>query len=39
MICEDQKLDIDDVTLERVVEASGHDIRQVINILQMWKNT
>ena len=39
MICEDQKLDIDDVTLERVVEVSGHDIRQVINILQMWKNT
>jgi replication factor C subunit 1 len=39
MICQDQKLQIDDLTLERVIEASGNDIRQVINILQMWKNT
>ena len=27
------------MTLEHLVEASGNDIRQVINILQMWKNT
>jgi replication factor C subunit 1 len=39
MVCEDQKLDVDETTLERVIEASGHDIRQIINILQMWKNT
>ena len=39
MICQDQKLEIEDETLNRVVEASGNDIRQVVNILQMWKNT
>lgn len=39
LICEDQKLQVDQVTLEHLVEASGNDIRQVINILQMWKNT
>ncbi len=39
LICEDQKLQIDDTTLDHVVEASGNDIRQIINILQMWKNT
>lgn len=25
--------------MERVVEAAGQDIRQVINVLQMWKNS
>jgi hypothetical protein len=29
---------IDRGTLEKVIESSGNDIRQIINILQMWKN-
>lgn len=24
--------------VEEVIESSGNDIRQIINILQMWKN-
>lgn len=32
-------MDIDPVVIDRIVEASGNDIRQVINIVQMWKNT
>lgn len=27
---------LDPVQAERLVESSGNDIRQVINILQMW---
>jgi DNA polymerase III delta prime subunit len=30
---------VDPEIIDRVVESSGNDIRQVINILQMWKNT
>lgn len=33
---EDMKMDRD--TLSKIVESSGNDIRQIINILQMWKN-
>lgn len=26
-------------SLEKLIESSGNDIRQIINILQMWKNS
>jgi DNA polymerase III delta prime subunit len=37
-ICKNEKLKIGDQQLERIIEASGQDIRQIINMLQMWKN-
>ncbi len=38
LICKEQNLKVDRETLDRVIESSGNDIRQIINILQMWKN-
>ena len=37
-ICKDQGLQVDRKIVEQVIESSGNDIRQVINIVQMWKN-
>ena len=39
LICADQGLKVDAETLTRVVESAGHDIRQVVNLLQMWKGS
>jgi replication factor C subunit 1 len=33
LICEDKKLKVDQVTLDQIIESSGNDIRQIINIL------
>lgn len=38
MICGHQGLQVDKATIDQVVESSGNDIRQIINILQMWNN-
>ena len=38
LICEDQHLGIEQSTIDKVIESSGQDIRQIVNILQMWKN-
>lgn len=38
MICGLQGLQVDKATIDQVVESSGNDIRQIINILQMWNN-
>ena len=35
-VAKNENIDIDDETCENLVESSGNDIRQVINILQMW---
>lgn len=37
-ICREQGLTVDRNVIEQVIESSGNDIRQVINIVQMWKN-
>merc|ERR1719409_2391983 len=38
-ICKNEHLEIDDQTLKRLLaSAGGGDLRQIINILQMWKN-
>lgn len=29
---------IDNDTINKIIESSGMDLRQIINILQMWKN-
>lgn len=39
LICADQGLNIDPEVLDHLVESSGCDIRQVVNVIQMWKNT
>ena len=38
MICGLHGLQVDKATIDQVVESSGNDIRQIINILQMWNN-
>lgn len=38
LICQREGLKIDSQTVAKVIESSGMDIRQIINILQMWKN-
>ena len=38
MICSDQGLKVDKRTIDQIVDSSGNDIRQIINIMQMWKN-
>ena len=37
-ICKNEGLKIPEMQLRQLVEASGFDLRQIINILQMWKN-
>ncbi len=37
-ICKEQGLFIERDMIEQVIESSGNDIRQVINVVQMWKN-
>ena len=37
-ICKLENLKIPKETLKNLVESSGQDLRQIINILQMWKN-
>ena len=38
MILKEENLQVDRDTLDKIVETSGNDLRQIINILQMWKN-
>ncbi len=38
LISQQEGLQIDRETINKVIESSGYDIRQIINILQMWKN-
>ena len=38
MICRNENLAIPEQQLRQLIEASGFDLRQIINILQMWKN-
>ena len=35
-VAKNEKIDIDAETCANLIESSGNDIRQVINILQMW---
>jgi len=37
-ICQLENLKIPKATLNNLIESSGQDLRQIINILQMWKN-
>ena len=37
-ICEHEELKSDDNMLRKLIESSGSDLRQIINVLQMWKN-
>ena len=38
LIMKSEKLNVDRDTLDKIIESSGMDLRQIINILQMWKN-
>jgi DNA polymerase III delta prime subunit len=38
MICKRENLKINPQYLKQLIESSGSDLRQIINILQMWKN-
>ena len=35
-VAKQENIDIDEDTCNNLIESSGNDIRQVINILQMW---
>ena len=37
-VCANEQLQIESAQIEKIIEASGQDIRQIINMLQMWKN-
>jgi replication factor C subunit 1 len=37
-ICGHEELKSDDNMLRKLIESSGSDLRQIINVLQMWKN-
>lgn len=37
-ICEREKLKAEKTMLRKLIESSGSDLRQIINVLQMWKN-
>ena len=37
-ICEREKLKAERPMLKKLIESSGADLRQIINVLQMWKN-
>ena len=38
MICKRENLKMDPRYVKQLIESSGSDLRQIINILQMWKN-
>ena len=38
MICKRENLKMDPRYIKQLIESSGSDLRQIINILQMWKN-
>jgi DNA polymerase III delta prime subunit len=37
-IAKSEGFTLDQVAVDRLIESSGNDIRQIINILQMWNN-
>ncbi len=37
-VAKNENFDLQKESAERLIESSGNDIRQVINILQMWNN-
>jgi len=38
MICTKENIKIDKNKLQNLIESSGSDLRQIINVIQMWKN-
>jgi len=35
-VAKQENIDLDETMCQNLIESSGNDIRQVINILQMW---
>ena len=38
MICNKENIPIDKSKLQNLIESSGSDLRQIINVIQLWKN-